>query len=44
MICPIGTENDIRDILDAWMNLLMFPMAFCIYNPDQIKEYYKTLN
>jgi hypothetical protein len=44
MICPIGTENDIKSILDALDEFTdVSQWHFVFTTPDQIKEYYKTL-
>ena len=44
MICPIGTENDIKSILDALDEFTdVSQWHFVFTSPDQINDYYKQL-
>jgi hypothetical protein len=44
MVCPLGTEDDIRSILDALDEFTdVSQWHFVFTSPDQIKDYYKTL-
>jgi hypothetical protein len=44
MICPLGTEDDVRSILDALDEFTdVSQWHFVFTNPEEIKDYYKTL-
>ncbi len=44
MICPLGTENDIKSILDALDEFTdVSQWHFVFTTPDQINDYYKQL-
>lgn len=44
MICPLGTENDIKSILDALDEFTdVSQWHFVFTSPDQINDYYKQL-
>lgn len=44
MVCPLGTEDDIRSIMDALDEFTdVSQWHFVFTSPDQIKDYYKTL-